>query len=343
MVEAIGKITEQRVFRQGLSAWPLDTGFVAVDLGFECDPDSFPEAIMDLERKRLPAWMFRKEYLRDWDAQIGMPVFDVEKLDAAKVHLRNPLYRMDLDGSGELTVRKGGRLAVYMEPDAQPENLPDNVKSVKRGFVIGMDVSAGVGLTDSTMEVFSADTLEQAAELADPNITPQTLGIFAAAVGRWYNNAMINCVNKIHGLTTIRAIVDDCKYFYVWHNRLASGVVQRRTDKLGWGKGEQTDELLFDTYLHSLEAGNVTIRSKQCHTQHYQYVWDEKGKACLKKRVGENEMLRRRHADMVVGCGLAFRCAQDVMKTKGTIFKALSPIAQYLKDQRELKASPWRK
>ncbi len=63
-----------------------------------------------------------------------------------------------------------------------------------------MDVSEGVGESDSTVEVFAGDTREQAAELADNHMTPAELGRFAAAVARFYNDALVCCVRPMHGM-----------------------------------------------------------------------------------------------------------------------------------------------
>lgn len=62
---------------------------------------------------------------------------------------------------------------------------------VARRFVIGADVSAGTGASNSTLCVYDEMSREKVAEYADPTKLPDDFGRFAAAVARWFNNAII--------------------------------------------------------------------------------------------------------------------------------------------------------
>ena len=109
-------ITEQTVLAPGLTAMPTRRGFVSVDLAPEADPIALTPEILDREKERLGcirnadgtwrlSWRYRKEYLRDFTAQQGKPVFDLEWLQTQQPRLRNPLWRMDLDETGRHRVR----------------------------------------------------------------------------------------------------------------------------------------------------------------------------------------------------------------------------------------------
>jgi hypothetical protein len=252
----------------------------------------------------MPSWRFRKEYEIDFTAQAGQPVFESEALNAQSRNLRNPIARMDLDESGKLVKRERGRLAIYQD-----------VRESWR-YAVGMDVSEGVAQSDSTIEVFEAFKREQAAELADNRISPPELGRFAAAVGEYYNRALICCVRPMHGITVLRTLVDDCHYTNLWHDRMDEHLAAMPTERLGWAKGEGRSPRLMDPYIEAVDAQEVILRSMQCRDQHGQYIYDEKGLATLSKNTELNTALRARHGDMVVGCALAYRACCDVPKAR---------------------------
>lgn len=63
--------------------------------------------------------------------------------------------------------------------------------SEDRRFVLGVDVSAGTGSSNSTIVVYDKRTREKVAEYANPNILPDEFGRFVVAVARFFNNARV--------------------------------------------------------------------------------------------------------------------------------------------------------
>ncbi len=338
-------ITEPTVVMLDLTARPTQTGFVSINLGFFADPIAFTPAVIKAEKAKLPGWKWRKEYLRDAHAQAGIPAFDADALNLAELKCRNPLYCMDIEGTGKdmkLVRRAKGRIKIYLEPDAQPPNLPDSITEVTRACGMGIDVGAGVEKSDTAIELFFADTREQAAELACNRITPTDAGRVAALLARYYNNAFICCVSKMHGLTVIRAIADEMKYPYLWHSRIANRIIERKTDKLGWGGRELTD-LLFDPWDDAIIQGVPTIYSILCLQDHKQYVYDERGKRCHQKVVYLPQEIRDRHGDRVVACALAQRACDDLPRYRAVVKRAPDMVEELLAKRRQQRASPWRR
>ncbi len=346
-------LTERTILMPGMSASPTRRAFVAVDLGPEADPIALTPEVLDGERARLGcslqadgtwklSWKYRKEYLRDFQAQQGQPVFEPAWLDALAPALRNPLYCMDLDESGQLTRRDHGRLRVWIEPSHQPLDIPRGAASVLCGFGIGMDVSEGVGDSDSTIEVFLGYNFEQAAELADNRITPTDLGRFAAAVGRWYNEAAICCVRKMHGLTALRALADECHYRCLWHHKLADRIYESRAESLGWARGEASDPLLFGRWVDAVQYGQATLHSLACHQQHQAYIYDERGRITHQKLAHLSPEVRQKHGDMVIGCALARVACSDLPRFKAVIETPKSGIQRELERRQQKRNGVWR-
>jgi len=305
-------ITEPTVLIKGVSARPNSTGFVTVDLHYSADRVAFTPDVIEKHKLEMPGWRWRKEYELDFGAQAGVPVFDADAIAHQKQQQRNPLWRMDINPDGVLTRRDSGRVRIYHAPDEQPRELPARTVRVRRAFGAGIDVGEGVEKSDSTIEVFFADTREQAAEFVCNRTSPSDLGRIAAAIGRYYNDALICCVRKMHGITTIRTMVDECHYLHQWHSRIMDQVAERQTDKLGWARGESSSSLLFGKWSDALTRRKTTLHSIEAVEQHEQYIYDERGRVTHQRLVNESAEVRERHGDMVVACALAWRACSDL-------------------------------
>jgi len=336
------KVTEPTVILPGndidigITARPNATGFAAVEIGMGADPIAFTPEIVEGEMKRLGchqredgtwklSWRFRKEYLRDATAAAGQPVFDPDALDRQSGHLCNPQYLMDLDESGKLIKRERGRVKVWIPPDAQIAGLPEHIEGVERSFGIGMDVSAGVAKSDSTIEVMAALGKEQAAEFGSNTIQPPDLGRMAVAIAGYYNDALICCVQKIHGLTVLRTIVDECQYGMVWRATQPGQMSEKRTDTMGWTRGEASSALLFGKWVDAIEHDETILHSLVCWEQHGQYIYHELAHITHQSLADLPRDLRERHGDYVVGIALAYRACLDLPKFKAMHKRDMAP------------------
>lgn len=335
------RILEPTILCPGLSARPTSTGFVAVDLGYTADEIAFTPEIIASERARLPGWRWRKEYERDFSAQSGQPFFSPEAIDAQRQNLRNPVGLYDIR-NGQLAPVPGiGRVRVYHLPTEQPQDLPPGSERVDMAFGIGMDVAEGVGKSDSAIEVFSVLGRVQFAELTDSHISPPDLGRLAVALAEFYHDALICCVRKMHGITTLRTMIDERHYPHLWHHRISSGIVERSASALGWAKGESSDELLFGRYKDAFDSGRVTVRSQLLLDQHRQYQFSESGEVIHSATAGMSIVERQRHGDACVASALAHRACMDLPVYRNVHAKRRTPAQRYLEDRARLAASPW--
>ena len=211
-----------------------------------------------------------------------------------------------------LVPRAAGRVRCWVHPDSQPEGLPAGIVSVRRTFAGGNDVGEGVEASDTTMVVLCGDSREQAAEWALNTITPTDAGRLAVAVCRFYHGALACPVRKMHGLTMIRAMVDECGYGRLWRDQHVTTAAKVRTDQLGWPKGEASDEYLFGRMVDAIQYHRITIHSAELMRQLRQYIYDEMGRITLSTLADTPVELRRRHGDLAVALALAWRAASDL-------------------------------
>lgn len=359
------KITEPTVLCPGVTAKPTSRGWTVVEIDVEADPIGLPPAILEQEKSRLGckkqengawwySWRYRREYMRDFDAQIGQLVFDNTALEALRPQLRNPIYTMDLDPSGRLERRRNGRVKIYKEPDSQPEQLdaalyekvygvapPQYWGHIVRGCGMGIDVGEGVSASASAIEIFFADNFEQAAELDDSELTPSQIGRYAVAMARYYNDALICCVRKLHGITTLRSILDE-GYHYIWHHRVADKDSNPRTSNLGWARGETSDELLFGNWVDAIDNRRIILHSLAAWGEHNQYIYDEMGRITMQSRADLPLEIRRRHGDMVVACALAYQACRDLPRFKNVVEREPTMIEKEMTRRAMQRKSLWR-
>jgi len=239
------------------------------------------EEIEDAKRT-LPEWAFRELYLADASDSLRV-VFAPQGLDAQRPNLRDPILTLDYaikqrrEGTGQYAVlvpAHNGPIKVYMLPSETPDKLPFGLVEVERSFGMGADVSEGVGASDSVAEVFACDNMEQACEFASNKVSPSDFGRVLAALGQYYNEALVCPVRKLHGVTTLRARI---------------GV----------------------RWIDAIAKRTPILRCVDTLDQHRQYIYDEAGRITQQALAELPPHVRDRHGDRVIACALALRACGD--------------------------------
>lgn len=132
-----------------------------------------------------------------------------------------------------------------------------------RAYVIGVDVSDGLGLDRSAIEVIRTGTLddpaEQVAEYVTDRTSPMDLAPIIFAIGMWYRDAdgveavvAVECNN--HGLSTQDTLQLHLGYthFYRWEYYDAADPAGRFSTKIGWVTTPRTRPLLLDKFHTAL-------------------------------------------------------------------------------------------
>ena len=327
-------ITEATAVAPGITARLNKTGWVAVDLSYEADPVAFTPQIIETEKARMPDWMWEQEYCRNFSAQVGKPVFAPAWLRMQEPYITPPLWRFTWQRRAKKLVSdQDGDVLVWIHPESQPPGKPPGMETVVRSFAMGLDIGEGVGRSDSAIVGFVGDTKEQAFEFRSNELTPNEMGSLAAALGRMFNQALVLCVRKMHGLTTIREMIDTEGYGRLWMDTIKDKYTEVTSDRIGWRGAEASDENLFGPWRKAIQENLVTIHSAELKHQLGQYVFDEFGRIVHQTLVNESVQLRQRHGDVAVAGGLAWRAACDL-----PLFEAQVPI-----DDAPYQSLNWRK
>lgn len=140
---------------------------------------------------------------------------------------REPLRRERIIVKG----RYLGDLAVWAEP----------VKGER--YVVGGDVSEGIGGDASAADVSIARTGQTVATFANDKIEPGDFGIALAWIGRRYNHAMLACERNKDGAAAIRALTHEATEVTPYPQ---SALYVAEDGRIGWLTSTATRPQLFD-------------------------------------------------------------------------------------------------
>ena len=148
-----------------------------------------------------------------------------------------------------------GVLRLWVNPDAQG-NLPTD-----RKYVIGADIAAGTGSSNSVLSVGDCKTGEKVGELVSPNLRPDQLATYAVALGRWF------CGSEEEALLIWEAPgpgrnygdrILELKYKNIWYKKEASG---KRSKIPGWWPTKDEKRALYSDYRTALSTNHFINRS----------------------------------------------------------------------------------
>lgn len=198
-----------------------------------------------------------------------------------------------------------GLLAIYEHP---------RVRGPRR-YVLGVDVSDGIGKDRSVVAVHRMGTIEepeeQVALYVTDRVSPQALAFIVDAIGRLYTDAdryealvAIECNN--HGLSTQDTLQLHMGYSHLfrWEYLDALDPKSRYSTKAGWVTTTRTRPMLLDKLYHSL----TTIDGVTHQTDllvHSQLLFDELADFQTETTLAEAEASRGAHDDVVMATAIA--------------------------------------
>jgi hypothetical protein len=155
-----------------------------------------------------------------------------------------------------------GLLQLWMTLDGR-DKVPHD-----RKFVIGADVSAGTGASNSVASVVDISTAEKVAVYRDPHIRPNPFADRSIALAKFFNNAlMVWDASGPTGRTfTMRVMAKG--YGNVYFRKYEKKIGKKITDEPGYYLNPEARTHVLENYREALGAGNFVNRSmmglKEC-------------------------------------------------------------------------------
>lgn len=188
----------------------------------------------------------------------------------------------------------------------------------KRGdvrYILGVDVSDGMGLDRSCVDVHRFGTIqepeEQVAQFVTDRLTPVQLAYVVDAVGRFYCDrdgfealAAIECNN--HGLSTQDTLQLHLGYahFYRWEYLDAADPKKRYSTKLGWMTTTRTRPMLLDKLYEALTTYDPTTHWPDL-VVHSGILRSELRDFQTEGALWEASAARGAHDDCIMACAIA--------------------------------------
>jgi hypothetical protein len=131
-----------------------------------------------------------------------------------------------------------------------------------RKFVIGVDVSAGTGASNSVASVVDVSTAEKVAVYRNPHIRPNPFAEYVLALARFFNNAFL--VWDASGPTgrtfTMRVMAKG--YGNIYYRRYEKKIGKKITDEPGYYLNPEARTHVLENYREALGEGNFINRSR---------------------------------------------------------------------------------
>ncbi len=184
----------------------------------------------------------------------GSPFFEAHILDSyCMTHVRKPIGSMSFDFQKDIPEAKlpsvirgpdGCKKVVVKRGNKYPwdlyESLKDGRLDQKYDYVMGIDISLGMGASNSTVSVWCVQTRRKVMEFADANTPPYVFARLVVAAALWIGGSRYNSRPLLiwesngPGIDFGRIIVKVFKYAHVYMDTPIEMRADKPTKRYGW-------------------------------------------------------------------------------------------------------------
>jgi hypothetical protein len=148
-------------------------------------------------------------------------------------------------------------------------------------YVIGADIAVGTGASNSVLSVCNRQTGEKVAEFASAIIDPIDLGIYAAALGRYFTGrndrpALLIWEKNGSGRAFGKKLYADLEYRPIWFQLNEDQLSPNPKDIPGFQSSKVSKRALIDDYQKMLKSGKMLNRYSVALDECLQYVHSQK-------------------------------------------------------------------
>lgn len=240
---------------------------------------------------------FKQEYpLNDVEAFLasGRARFHIPSLLAMEEAVKEP-KRGELLDNTDLEANQNKAYKFYETPNG-PLKLWQEPQENKR-YVIGADVSEGIGGDLSVATIMDEETTETVARWVG-EAEPSEFGEILFELGAHYNDALIACEINNHGLTTVQRL-RDLNYGNLY--RREKGIEERfeeYTSLLGWKTDRKTKPLMINALAEAILKQQLKDYDIDFIRECMSYVIDDRGRTNAQQG---------KHDDTVIATAIALQ------------------------------------
>jgi len=183
--------------------------------------------------------------------------------------------------------------------------------------VIGVDVSAGTGSSNSALCAWDTVTHEKIAEFVDPYTRPEALAYSAVSLAKWLGNAKLIWEQNGPG-RQFGSRVSELGYNNIYLRSQDTTIEKKVTKIPGWAPTRESKLLLLGNYRDAIESGSCANRSKIALEETLEYVYGVNGGVEHSRARNKTDPsgAGASHGDRVIADALAWKCIEGFGKGK---------------------------
>jgi len=208
--------------------------------------------------------------------------FDPKEINRLVVqNCRPPHFVGELEFDGQtgnprmFVQRPKGSLRLWCGVDASGNVASD------RGYVIGVDISAGTGSSNSVISIADRKTGEKVGELATPNMRPDELARYAVAIARWMKDETGTGAYMIWEAPgpgrNFGDVVIELGYRNVYWRTKEESMLKSTTPIPGWWPVKDAKRAVFGDYRRALLDGRFINRSSEAMDELREIIYTANG------------------------------------------------------------------
>lgn len=214
---------------------------------------------------------FSQEYEANFESLVGRPRFDHIILKQMFERARAPVRGVLTYASGSVDFSEGsGPVEVYNWPQ-------DGVR-----YVVGVDISEGIGSDRSSASVINLNTLTEDVVVNTSSLDPSQFAAELWKLGHWCNESLIGIENNGPGLACILPLRNGQgpykPYKNLYYKEILDEATKKKTKKFGWHTDAKTKPLIIDKLAELIREGLIGIPSEDTIRELQTYVIEEDGK-----------------------------------------------------------------
>lgn len=276
-------------------------------------PDNYPFVLDGKLRSIWYDWMCERTPIPSVIAQeididflgSGAQFFDQPTITRCEAEMaRRPYF------SGELSYDSNAEPGGFMESPQGHLRLwihPNAAGEIAKGreFVLGADISAGTGASDTVFSIGDRQTGEKVAEFCCNRTRPEEAAKYAVALARWFNNAFMIWEANGPG-RQFGAQVLDLGYRNIYYRHDEQKFPKKPTQVPGFYSTKDTKRNLLTDYGLALGRGNFINRSTESFRQCAEIVFLDDGSVGHVRSAssGEPSGSGENHGDRVIADAL---------------------------------------
>ena len=214
-----------------------------------------------------------------------------------------------------------GRIKLWVLLDKNG-NLPRD-----RKYVVGCDVSAGTGASNSVGCAYDAKTNEKVLEYVNPYIRPEDFAKQMVAIAHWLSFEQRNWADVLKmrlgsGLTGAYLLwesngpgrqfgsrVMELQYGNIYFRKKEEAITKKVSKIPGWASTREGKLTLIGDYRSAVESGMIVNRSKEALEECLEYIFEPQGGVAHARENDNDDSsgARSNHGDRVIADALAYR------------------------------------